>query len=160
MKKDLLKELNRFLGKASLSTYAGGGPEVDPEGPGFTDLEFMEGRWSYRDSYTGFSRSWGRETVWLDGKPFWSQLYGGGMAESFKHDKKFEHEVFDFLKIALSSSEKKGRFQPRGPRRLNKGDWKYACAWKGDITKFIGSEKILFKGKTAFTHDFLGGLII
>jgi hypothetical protein len=30
----------------------------------------------------------------------------------------------------------------------------------GDITRFEGHEKILFKGKVVFTHDFLGGLIL
>ena len=45
MKKKLLEELNRFLGKAALATYAGGGPDVDPEEPGFKDLEFKKGKW-------------------------------------------------------------------------------------------------------------------
>jgi len=54
MDKKLLQELNRFLGKAAINTYAGGGQEVDPEEVGFKELEFKEGGWYYKDSYTGF----------------------------------------------------------------------------------------------------------
>jgi len=57
MDKKLLQELNRFLGKAALNTYAGGGQEVDPEEVGFKELEFKEGGWYYKDSYTGFFQS-------------------------------------------------------------------------------------------------------
>ena len=69
MDENFKKELNEFLGKAMLATYAGSGPEAD-SGTGFTELEFKEGDYLYRDSYTGFFQSWGREVVWYNGKPF------------------------------------------------------------------------------------------
>jgi len=156
----LLQELNYFLGKASLSTYAGGGLEVDPEELGFKELEFKEGNWYYKDSYTGFFQSWGREVVWHKNKPFWTQIYGGGMTEDFQNETAFAHETFDFLKKSLSAGEKQKGFQPRGPKEFTTGDWKYFCEWKGNISKFEGHEKILFKKKIVFTHDFLGGLIL
>jgi hypothetical protein len=156
--KELLEEMERFLSKAMKATYAGGGAEVDTEEPGFTDLEFKEGKWYYKDSYTGFFQSWGRETVWLDGKPFWTQVYGGGMSKKFQNDKAFAHKTFDFLKKALSKKE--NAFQPRGPKKFADGDWKYVCTWKGDLTKFSGSEKISFKGEVVFVHDFIGGLVL
>lgn len=156
----MLKELNRFLGTASLSTYAGSGPEADPEKPDFKELEYKEGKWRYLDSYTGFFQSWGRETVWYDNKPFWVQVYGGGMAEKFQDDKEFAHKTFEFLKKALSAGEKQKSFQPRGPNTFADGDYEYSCEWRGDISKFDGHEKILFKGELVFTHVFLGGLIL
>jgi hypothetical protein len=160
--KELLKALNRFLGKAALNTYAGGGSEVDPEECGFKELEFGDkgSEWYYKDSYTGFFQSWGREVVWHNKKPFWTQIYGGGMTAKFQNDTKFAHETFDFLKKALSAGEKQEKFQPRGPDRFTDGDWEYICKWKGDITRFEGREKILFRGEVVFTHDFLGGLIL
>ena len=160
MDKKLLQELNRFLGKAALNTYAGGGQEVDPEEVGFKELEFKEGGWYYKDSYTGFFQSWGREVVWHNQKPFWTQIYGGCMTQKFQNDTKFTHETFDFLKKALSAGEKQESFQPRGPKSFSDGDWEYTCEWNGDITKFEGHEKILFKKEVVFTHDFLGGLIL
>ena len=47
------------------------------------ELEFKEGDWYYKDSYTGFFQSWGREVVWYNKKPFWTQIYGGGMNKEF-----------------------------------------------------------------------------
>jgi hypothetical protein len=158
--KDILKELNRFLGKASLATYIGGGQEMDPQEPGFKDLEFKEGDWHYKDSYTGFFQSWGRETIWFKGKPFWAQLYGGGMVKEFHGDAEFAHKTFAFLKKAMSAGDKKEEFQPRGPKSFSDGDWKYTCTVKGDITSFQGSEKITLRGKTVFTHSFVGGLVV
>lgn len=160
MDKNLLQELNRFLGKATLSTYAGDGQEIGPKEIGFKELEFKDGDWYYKDSYTGFFQSWGREVVWYNQKPFWTQIYGGGMTAKFQSDIKLAHETFDFLKKALSAGEKQEDFQPRGPKFFSKDDWEYFCDWHGDITRFEGQEKILFKKETIFTHNFLGGLII
>jgi len=156
---DVLKELNKFLGKASLATYAGSGKEADTQVPGFHELEFREGPWYYRDSYTGFFQSWGREIVWHDERPFWIQLYGGGMVEEFQNNTEFALETFQFLKKAMSEGEKTEAFQPRGPKHFEEGDWEYQCEWTGYITKFKGNEKILLKGKVVFTHDFFGGLV-
>ena len=158
--KQFLTDLNSFLGRAALKTYAGGGAEVDPEEAGFKELEFRDGDWYYKDSYSGFFQSWGRETVWHEDKPVWMQIYGGGMTEKFQTNTKFAHETFDFLKKALSAGEKQNQFQPRGPQSFTDSDWKYACEWTGDITRFTGHEKILFKEEIVFTHDFLGGLIL
>jgi hypothetical protein len=160
MQKSLLKELNQFLGKAMLNTYAGGGAEIEPKEPGFNDLDFKEGDWSYKDSYTGFFQSWGREAVWYKNKPLWAQVYGGGMTEKYQADLKFALETFNFLKKSLSAGEKQSDFQPRGPKEFVDGDWRYACEVTGDIAKFEGHEKIFFKDELVFTHDFLGGVVI
>jgi hypothetical protein len=154
------KELNQFLGRAALATYAGGGHEVDPKETGFKELEYREGDWFYKDSYSGFFQSWGREIIWNLNNPVWTQIYGGGMAENFQGDSLFARKTFDFLKKVLSAGEKKEEFQPRGPKKFSDGDWEYFCEWSGDITRFQGHEEILFEKKLAFAHDFLGGLII
>ncbi len=156
---DDMMELNSFIGKAVLATYAGSGPETGSSASGFTELDFREGQWYYKDSYTGFFRSWGRETVWRDEEPLWTQLYGGGMEEEFIGNKDFALQTFQFLKSAMSSGDKIGAFQPRGPKNFTKGDWSYECGWEGGIKSFKGSEKIHFKGKLVFTHDFFGGLV-
>ena len=158
--KQFLTNLNSFLGRAALKTYAGGGSNIDPEEDGFKELEFRDGDWYYKDSYSGFFQSWGRETVWHEEKPVWTQIYGGGMAPKFQTGTKFAHETFDFLKKVLSAGEKQNQFQPRGPKAFINGDWEYACDWVGDISRFNGHEKILFKKEIVFTHDFLGGLIL
>ena len=155
-----LSELNSFLGKAMLATYAGGGSRVETtQRPGFVELEHRDGPWSYRDSYAGFIRSVGHEVVWEDQRPIWSMIYGGGMTPGFTDSDEFAEQTFGFLKKAMSTGEKRQKFQPRGPDVLEDGDWKYESEWDGTISDFIGSEKISFKDKIVFTHDFRGGLI-
>ena len=80
---DLLKELTSFLRKATLATYAGGGPDVPSQRLGFRELEYKEGRFYYRDSYAGHFTSAGQEVVWFDGKPVWTCSYGGGMKPKY-----------------------------------------------------------------------------
>ncbi|MFH1188971.1 MAG: DUF5680 domain-containing protein [bacterium] len=158
--KDILIQLNHFLGQATLRTYAGNGPTIDPAEPGLKELEFSDGDWYYKDSYTGFFQSWGREVIWHTDKPIWNQLYGGGMVPTFHDNPEFAHETFSFLKKALSDGDKITSFQPRGPKQFTDNEWEYICEWNGDITRFAGHEKILFKNEIVFTHDFFGGLIL
>jgi hypothetical protein len=153
----VIHDLHRFLRTAMLSTYAGDGKEAISQRPGFTELEYAEGRFSYRDSFCGFYTSAGQEVVRLDGHPFWTQLYGGGMTPPHRDDEAFALRTFRFLKRALS--QKPEAFQPRGPRQMTDDAWEYRCEWKGDITEFHGSERILFREEEAFAHEFLGGLI-
>ena len=53
-----INQLKQFLVKAKKATYANeSAKEITPERPGFKELEYKEGIWSYRDSYSGFSLS-------------------------------------------------------------------------------------------------------
>lgn len=159
MDRNFIEELNEFLGKAALAAYAGSGKEIESQRPGFIEFEHQEGRFSYRDSYTGAWTSVGQEVVWFDGSPIWSQSYGGGIKKEYHGDKELDRQLIDFLKKALSSGEKIKEFQPRGPKQLREGDWEYRCVWEGDIENFQGGEEILHKGDVVFTHHFFGGLI-
>jgi len=155
-----LDELNRFLGKAKKSTYAGGGAILETsQRPGFIELEYDEKPWYYRDSFAGFIRSVGHEVVWRDGAPFWSMTYGGGMTPGFTDSNEFASQTFNFLKKAMSTDENSMTFQPRGPVILVDSDWKYECELIGSLSDFKGSEKISFKNEVVFTHDFFGGVI-
>ena len=158
MNENFKKELNEFLGRAALATYVGSGPEAD-SGTGFSELEFKEGDWLYKDSYTGFFQSWGREVVWYKGEPVWNSLYGGGMRKEFYGNEQFAHETFTFLKKAMLAGEKIEEFQPRGPREFKEEEWGYTCEWGGDIENFRGDEKISHKGDVVFTHHFFGGFV-
>jgi hypothetical protein len=160
MSKDLIAELNKFIGQASKATYASGGGKVkEPWRKGFNELEHTEGDWYYRDSYTGFLKSWGQEVVWYQDQPFWTCLYGGGMV-NYHMDADLANETFNFLKKVLSAGDKENKFLPRGPEYFEEGDWAYICELFGGIKKFHGNETITLKGQTVFTHDFMGGLVI
>lgn len=155
MDKFFLQQLERFLQKAALATYAGNGPDALTQRPGFRELEYKEGEWEYRDSYCGFFESWGQEVVWCQGKVVWTCLYGGGMESEYHENKEFATQTFDFLKKALST--KQDSFQPRGPKKYIDGEWKYTSVLNGDITWFKGNEEIVYQDKRVFTHEFIGG---
>jgi hypothetical protein len=155
----ILIQLNQFLGKAMLATYAGEGKEVKPQRPGFKEFEYSEEPFYYRDSYMGWFKSAGQETVWYNDKPFWTQLYGGGMFPEYQNDQEFASQTFDFLKQAMSAGDKSSTFQPRGLNGFKDGDWQYTNTMEGDITQFKGEEKILYRGKPVFFHYFFGGLV-
>jgi len=160
MNDKLLIELNGFLGKASKATYAGGGGEVESWRTGFKELEYRENDWYYRDSYTGYLRSWGQEVVWHNDKPVWTCLYGGGMTENHM-DSEFADKTFNFLKKVLSAGDKETTFQPRGPKEYSDNNsWYYQCELEGNIDKFNGHESISYNGKVVFTHDIFGGLVL
>jgi hypothetical protein len=155
-----LSELNKVFGAAAVATYAGGGGYTKPWNSGFNELEYRQGDWHYRDSYTGFFKSFGREVIWYKDSPVWTQHYGGGMEPEYKGNKVFTSETFQFLKLALGAGDKQAAFQPRGPREFTKGDWTYRSGFRGNIAKFNGSEEIFFNNKLVFTHHYFGGIVI
>jgi hypothetical protein len=159
MNSDFLTKLNSFIGIAAKATYAGGGASVTPWRKGFKELEYKDGDFYYRDSYTGYFRSWGQETVWYKDEPIWTARYGGGMTDEHQDDKDFADKTFSFLKNAMSAGEKVSQFQPRGPKEFTKDNWSYICNVDGDMSKFSGNESISFNGEIVFTHQFIGGLI-
>lgn len=153
-----LEELAGFLVKAKCRTYAGDGKEVEPQRPGFKELEFIEGDWEYRDSYVGFFFLHGQEVVRLRGKLVWVMGYYGGMAPMKQDDVAYAEETFSFLKKALLKVEKTSPF--RGPNSFCEGDWKYANSNIGDIINFRGTETIYHDGIFVFRQDYFGGLVV
>lgn len=151
------EELLSFLDAAGKATYAGGGAyEKAPERPGFHELTCQNGDFSYRDSYTGFIRSWGTEVVRYKNKPVWTSLYGGGMVEG---EENIANECFTFLKKVLSTREE-GFFSVRGPRLLEDGDWKHTYKQDGNYDNFSGYQEIFYKGELVFFHHAIGGLVV
>lgn len=150
-------QLTSFIHRATAATYAGGGSyEKIPERPGFLELVFEEGDWHYRDSYTGFYRSSGSEVVRYQNQIVWVSNYCGGMAHGAEN---FAGQTFDFLKKAmLAKPSDKQSF--RGPDLLEDGDWRYIYQQKGDVLSFSGYEEISTAGRTIFTHEIIGGVVV
>ena len=149
-------ELRKFVYKAGMATYAGGGKEEEsPERPGFKELVYTEGDWNYRDSYTGFTRSRGMEVVRYQGNPVWSTSYGGGMIKGKEDSAK---QTFSFLKKTMLAKDQ-NTFSARGPLNLTDGDWEYKYVQDGDIEEFNGYEEIHYRGEQVFFHRIIGGII-
>lgn len=153
-----IKELSKFLVKAKVQTYAGDGKEIAPQRTDFRELEFKEGDWEYRDSYSGFYFAPGQEIVRFQGKPVWNMAYNGGMLAQYHSDFAFAKKVYAVLKEALRLVKESRPF--RGPNKLKKEDFEYVDNSEGDITSFKGTEKIFYKGKEVYKQDYIGGLII
>jgi len=151
-----LEELAAFLIKAKRATYAGDGREVKPQRPGFKELEFSEGDFNYRDSYTGFYAAPGQEIVRFKGVPVWSMAYDGEIGKQFRNAIAFK--VYAFLKKALMQVEETKPF--RGPEYFEEGNFVYINEVVGDITRFTGREKILLSNIEAFKQNYFGGLIL
>ena len=150
-----IAQLQAFIKRAASNTYASGAQSVsNPQRPGFEELTFEEGDFSYRDSYTGQYRSWGTELVRFKDKPVWNSLYGGGMVEGKEN---LDHETFQFLQKAFL---KRPEDSFRGPEELIEGDFKYTYKQEGDISLFTGYEEIRYKGELVFFHRINGGLIV
>ena len=153
-----IDELVEFIILAKKEAYAGDGKELDPQRPGFKELDFRQEDLYYRDSYSGFFFAQGQEVVYHKGKPIWAMAYSGGMRREYHGDIPFAKTVFGFLKQALLKVEKSRPF--RGPTRLEEGDLLYVDESDGDVKEFRGREKIFYKGKEVFRQDYIGGLII
>ncbi len=151
-------ELAKFLVKAKKETYAGDGKELEPQRPSFRELEYKEGDWEYRDSYSGFYFAPGQEIVRYQGVPVWVMAYSGGMLKEYHGNFEFAKNAFNILKKALMLVNEERPF--RGPLNLKENDYEYIDKSDGDITDFKGEEVILFKGKIVFRQYYIGGLII
>ncbi len=153
---DYLK-LYDFIRRASSATYAGGGSyEKVVERPGFLEMVFRDGDWSYRDSYTGFYRSSGSEVVRFQNQVVWVSNYCGGMAKGHEN---LANETFNFLKQAMRAKpDNKQVF--RGPDHFEDGIWKYYYQQKGDVLSFSGYEEITKDSIPVFSHEIIGGVVI
>jgi len=152
------EELRKFLYSANTNGYAGDGKEVEPQRPGFTELEYQEGEWLYHDSYAGSFFAPGQEVVYFQGKPIWAMAYAGGMKFEYHRDYQLDKEIFPFLKRALLAMDPKKPF--RGPTEYIEADLKYVSTLSGDIDDFIGNEKIYKKEKLVFEQNFIGGIVV
>jgi len=133
---------------------------------------------SYEDRYSGYFKAPGREIVSLTkieeiGQPqnihipIWTMCYGfhpeDGMQDRFKSDQKMAHEVFTFLKQALSNPDKDRPL--RGPKEFENGIWTYNFYPNGYIDGFEGPESISCIDRkrkicgTLFKQHVSGGLI-
>ncbi len=153
-----LNFLANFLVKAKINTYAGEGKESKAQRPGFKELEFSEGEWEYRDSYTGFFMAPGQEVVRFKGKPIWVMAYSGGMRKGYRADKRLAKQTFIFLKEALKRVKEEKPF--RGPKKFRQGKYEYRNESEGNLTFFKGRERIFYQGKEIFRQNYIGGLVI
>ena len=152
-----LTDLSHFIVEANLNTWATDGAEVEPQRPGYKELEYQNGLWLLRDSYTGYFRAPGMTTVYYKGTPAWTMQYGGhGQTEGHEDHAK---QTFNFLREALKRVTPELPF--RGPEEYVDGENVYHFTMlNGDITDGLWREEIIERGELTFTQTGLVGTVI
>ena len=156
-KEKWLSELSEFIVEANGKTWAADGAKVEPQRPGYKELEYHNGLWVLRDSYTGYFRAPGMVTVYYKDTPAWAMQYGGhGQTEGHEAHAK---QTFDFLKKALMQATVGLPF--RGPEEYVEGDKVYRFAMvSGGIEEGLWREEITEKGELTFTQTGIVGIVI
>ena len=166
-----LKNLADFIVIANGKTWAADGAEVDPQRPGYKELQWPYPNmteedakaykgwedWLLRDSYTGYFRAPGMTTVYYKGQPAWTMQYSGhGQTEGYEDKAK---QTYEFLKTALKQVTPEIPF--RGPKEHAEGNKRYEFTLlEGDITDCSWQERISEDGQLTFTQKGLAGIVI
>lgn len=138
-----------FLCRAKKETYAKGNGKVASSRPNSQDLQYVEGRFKYIDSYLGSECFIGEEAMWIEDRPVWAMNYSGRVfGKGFSGN---------FLKQVLMAVPKEMPY--RGPSVYQNGDYKYHCVVEGKFEWFKGYEEIFFKDKKIYECLFHGGKI-
>ena len=148
-------EFTTFLRIAKLSTYAAQGDEatVSPLLPGSKQLEYASAPFLYRDIYVGMFGFAGQEVVYLEGQPYWSMAYSGGLMPVTTNTQ--ATAIYQVLRSALSAVPE--ALPLRGPARFEHQGFSYACTVTGDIDRFHGWETISHAGQLVYELRFSGG---
>jgi len=150
-----LNQLNQFLVKAKINTYASsgeGGEKILPDGS--KEFEFKEKEFKYRDRYFGFNPFIGEEIVWQSEKVVWGMNYYGEVVSEIIPSK----QIYQSLQEALKRVTEEKPF--RGPNNFKKDDFEYINEVKGTIEKFEGQETIFYKEQSVYKLSYHGGLVV
>jgi hypothetical protein len=147
-------ELHSFIVRAKAATYVGGGAKIPSCRPASHDLQFVDGDWTYLDSYFGGTNFIGEETVWYSGNPVWAMNYHGCI---LKPELITPAQAGQMIKASLSRLYTEKRFL--GGFRHSEGEFTYFDTNEGEFSHFTGREWIQREGIKAYELVYHGGLI-
>ncbi len=143
----------QFLCKANRAGYGNAETVETTESDGSHSITYTEDGWSFHDNYFGGEPFGGREVIFHNRHAVWMMTYFGGAVEKAPNI----GELYSFLKSALLKFPED--LPLRGPSSFSDGDWNYTCDISGDMSSFIGKERIEFKNNVLFITHFNGGLV-
>ncbi|MDO8503517.1 MAG: DUF5680 domain-containing protein [bacterium] len=147
------KRLKAFLNDPDNKGYAGGKEkEWIKEPDASMTIVFEKGPWKSHDNFFGGEPYGGRTIVFYEGKPVWMLIYYGWVEEGADTD-----SVYGILRNALRQMPEEYPF--RGPERYGEGDFVYTNAWKGEVDRFSGEEKITQDKKLIYRASYMGGWV-
>lgn len=145
-------EFVEFLIEAKKNTYAASRMSDKLNKDGSCELIFEKGNYKYVDKYYGYNPFSGQEVIFENNKFFWTLNYYGFIENHLVSEK----EIYSFLKKALLKVEE--RFPFRGPNYYKENDLEYFLDVKGNLERFIGVERIEYKGESIYQGNFHGGI--
>src|SRR3989344_6951445 len=147
-------ELNEFLVRAKINTYASSGEGREQNlKDSSKELIYEENGWKYRDRYFGFNTFIGEEIIWKNEEMIWGMNYYGQILSKAVGAK----EIYEFLKEALLQVDESMPF--RGPKILDEGNFSYRNSNSGSVEEFHGVEMVLYKGKRVYELQYHGGIV-
>ena len=147
-------ELHSFIVRAKAATYVGGGAKIPSCRHASHDLQFVDGDWTYLDSYFGGTNFIGEETVWYSGNPVWAMNYYGYI---LRPDLIAPSQAGQMIKASLSRMYTQNRFL--GGFRHRESDLTYFDTSEGEFSRFTGVEWIQRDSIKAYELVYHGGLI-
>ena len=147
-------ELHSFIVRAKAATYVGGGDKIPSCRTASHDLQFVDGDWSYLDSYFGGTDFIGEETVWYAGSPVWVMNYYGYI---LRPELITPSQAGQMIKASLSRMYIENRFL--GGFHHNEGEFTYFDTNEGEFSRFTGREWIQHNGIKTYELVYHGGLI-
>jgi len=149
-----LVDLQSFIVRAKAATYVGGGEKISSCRTASHDFQFIDGDWSYLDSYFGGTDFIGEEAVWYADSPVWAMNYYGYI---LKPELITPTQAGHMIKVSLSRMYAENRFL--GGCQHSEGNFTYFDTSEGEVNRFTGREWIQCDGIKAYELVYHGGLI-
>jgi len=149
-----LSALHTFIIRAKAATYVGGGEKIAACRTASHDLQFLDGDWSYLDSYFGGTDFIGEEAVWYAGEPVWAMNYYGYILRS---ELITPAQAGTMIKASLAHMYAENRFL--GGFQYSQDGFTYFDTSRGELSRFTGREWIERAGVKAYELVYHGGLI-
>lgn len=124
--------------------------------PGAVQMQYSRGLYSYKNTFFGFERYSGHETVHYDNRPIWGMGYNGGLINHFMWDLQPQW-IYAVLRAALAQVTEELPF--RGPLAYEYYGFEYINHPLGHLAEFLGEETIKYRGSTVYHLWYVGGFI-
>ncbi|MEM7346540.1 MAG: DUF5680 domain-containing protein [Chloroflexota bacterium] len=147
----MMQALIDFLVEARRITYAI--PQGTPIGDGTEQMIYDRDAWRYRDRYAGQNPYGGHELVWHNEQVIWMKNYRAEVLSDLRP----MPEIYDFQREVLGQPDPEHLM--RGPAHYSNGLYSYANEIQGDLSAFIGQEKIFYDGVAVYQMTLHGGVI-
>jgi hypothetical protein len=145
--------LRQFLLTCNAAGYAGGDEKQWRREPdGSITIPYEHDRWRSHDNFFGGEPYGGRTAVFHDEHPVWLMAYYGWVVEDLEAD-----PVYALLRRALMEMPAAAPY--RGPSTYHEGEFTYANAWRGNISRFSGEEQITRGDRLIYQASYSGGLV-